>query len=261
VVMSACADLHPPKLLTMMNSVALPRLALMRPPRASPVYLKLISATTNNVKGAYTHNAMASVPYPSIPASGTIPMSATAKMACVMTFSDAPSAIPEQADVRQESGPCNAAPTRPGSRGAAHSATRTWRAQSGSLLCPAPSAVRSVSPRTYICASTHALRRGLDEQALRHAARERRWARQVVDGRRRRRRRGLRERLGRRRRRALRHGREVAGRGQHNGESASREGRGVGRSGRAAMTSARCLLALTWLLSKNKIYTRLHLCA
>jgi hypothetical protein len=146
VVMSACADFCPPDLLTMMNSVALPRLALMRPPRASPVYLQRNSATTNDVKGAYTHNAMASVPYPSIPASGTIPMSATAKMAFVTPVSDAPSAIPEQADVRQESGPCNAAPTRPGSRGAAHSATRTWRAQSGSLLCPAPSAVRPVSP-------------------------------------------------------------------------------------------------------------------
>jgi hypothetical protein len=36
------------------------------------------------------HNAIASVPYPSMPANGTIPMSATAKIACAMPVSDTP---------------------------------------------------------------------------------------------------------------------------------------------------------------------------
>ncbi len=48
----------------MMNSVAFPREALMRPPRASPVY-----------------KAIVSVPCPSIPARGTTPRSAMAKTA------------------------------------------------------------------------------------------------------------------------------------------------------------------------------------
>jgi hypothetical protein len=113
--------------LTMMNSVAFPKLALIKPPRASPVYLGIVSVSNEGGSPCRdkTYKATASVPKPSIPASGTTPINATAKTTCTMSVIDSSRCNGLLGNIRPEFGRCNAVPMLWGCTQGAHSTMTT----------------------------------------------------------------------------------------------------------------------------------------